>query len=219
MNTALPLPPESTVAAGYFGAWLAQTRAALRGEGGVDVPCGACVGCCISSYPIPLRPEDRRAIDEVPVEFYAHTSSGQILMTPRENGACPMFHSGLCTIYDARPQTCKDYDCRIFAAAGIAAGGPERTVINRRVTEWRFTYAHESERELHDAVRASAAFIRDKASAFSGSVPTAPTGIAVLAIKTYKVFLRANLAAHSDADIAREIVAASRAFDDGRDPL
>jgi Fe-S-cluster containining protein len=204
-----------TVDAGAFGAWLAQTRAALRGEGGVEVPCGACVGCCISSYPIPLRPTDKRAIDEVPIEYYAHTPSGQIMMIPREGGTCPMFNSGLCTIYDARPQTCRDYDCRVFAAAGIAAGGPERTVINRRVEEWRFSYEGAAERELHDAIRRAAAFIRDKGPSFPGRVPTAPTGIAVLAIKTYEVFLRPDIAALSDADIAQAIVEANRNFDAG----
>lgn len=215
MKNDTPHAHQPTVDAGSFGAWLAHTRAALRGEGGVDVPCGACVGCCISSYPIPLRPTDTRAIDAVPAELSAYTPNGQLMMIAREDGTCPMFRSGLCTIYDARPQTCRDYDCRVFAAAGIAAGGPERTVINRRVNEWRFSYANEDERRQHAAVRAAAAFIRDKAEVFPARVPNTPTGIAVLAIKTYPVFLRPDLGAQSDAQIADAILATCRAFDAG----
>ena len=57
------------VDAGSFGEWLAAMRAVLRGERDADVPCGDCIGCCVSSYPIPLRPEDVRARAEVPEQF------------------------------------------------------------------------------------------------------------------------------------------------------
>ena len=52
-----------------------------------------------------------------------------------------MLSCGNCTIYAQRPQTCLDYDCRVFAAAGIDAGGADKAVINRRVHEWRFRFA------------------------------------------------------------------------------
>lgn len=125
-----------------------------------------------------------------------------------------MLNDSRCTIYGARPQTCRDYDCRIFAAAGIDAGGPEKFVINQRVREWQFSYPHENDRRAHEAVLAAATFIREKKSSFPGErAPTAPTGIAVLAIKVYEIFLDPELPTKSDSEIAWSIVKASGRFD------
>jgi hypothetical protein len=125
-----------------------------------------------------------------------------------------MLQAGKCAIYRDRPQTCLDYDCRIFAAAGIDAGGADKAVINRRVRQWRFSYPSEADRLAHEAVLAAASFIQKKRESFAaGRVPTAPTGIAVLAIKAHAVFLAANLEARSDVDLAAAIMNASREFD------
>ncbi len=202
----------SSIAAGEFGAWLEQMRASLRGERGTDVPCGDCMGCCISGYPIVIRDEDRNAVASIPLQHIARAANGRTLMLALPDGTCPMLSNRKCSIYAARPQTCRDYDCRIFAAAGIEAGGEERAVINRRVRAWRFEYASESDVRAHEAVRSAARFIRDKASSFPGRVPTAPTGIAVLAIKSYPVFLTQHEAVR-DKDIARATMEASGAFD------
>jgi uncharacterized protein len=132
-------------------------------------------------------------------------------MAPRPDGTCQMLTAGKCTIYENRPQTCLDYDCRVFAAAGIEAGKP---VIDRRVREWQFSYPTGADRKAHDAVLAAAAFIREKRTNFPANrAPVAPTGIAVLAIKTYTVFLEQNLERRSDAEVATAIVDAGRAFD------
>lgn len=123
-----------------------------------------------------------------------------------------MLAAGKCTVYDVRPQTCLDYDCRIFAAAGIEAG-EGKTVINRRVRGWRFSYASDADKRAHEAVRSAAVFIRERSSSFAGRVPTAPMGIAVLAIKAYAIFLDPDVASKNDRDLAKAIGAASRAFD------
>jgi hypothetical protein len=133
-----------------------------------------------------------------------------------------------CAIYAKRPQTCRSYDCRIFAAAGIPAGGHDKAGINARVERWRFAYPSERDREEHAAVRAAAAFIRDKAGSFPGGrVPGDPSQLGVLALKAYAVFLTDGATASagerrgpkersdSDSDIAAAIVAACRDFDAG----
>jgi uncharacterized protein len=131
-----------------------------------------------------------------------------------EDGKCPMLNAGQCSIYADRPQTCRDYDCRIFAAAGIDAGGPDKHVINRRVHEWRFEYASAADKLAHEAIRRTAQFVQQRKSSFPGGrAPTAPTGIAVLAIKSYGVFLDENVHAKSDTEVALAIIAASGAFD------
>lgn len=140
---------------------------------------------------------------------------GHTMMGYLPDGTCPMLKAGNCSIYLQRPQTCRDYDCRIFAAAGIEAGAG-KNVINQRVREWRFSYPSEQDRRQHSAVLAAASFIRKKRSSFPGErAPTAPTGIAVLAIKVYSVFLDADVQAKSDAEIATAIIDASRKFDAG----
>jgi len=134
-------------------------------------------------------------------------------MAPRPDGVCQMLDAGKCTIYADRPQTCLDYDCRIFTAAGLEAG---KTVIDRRVRQWRFTYPTRADREAHDAVLAAASFIRSKRGSFPANrAPTAPTGIAVLAIKVYDMFLDPGAVSRSDTEIATAIVEASRTFDAG----
>ncbi|MFA6001077.1 MAG: hypothetical protein WC828_03075 [Thermoleophilia bacterium] len=42
------------------------------------------------------------------------------------DGCCPMLIDGGCSIYEHRPLTCRIYDSRVFAAAGIVAGGDDR---------------------------------------------------------------------------------------------
>jgi Fe-S-cluster containining protein len=210
------------VAAGPFGPWLTRFRASLRGTGGNDVPCGECTGCCISGYSVQLRPEDTRALARIPANLLVTAPGfgrGQLTLSPLPNGSCPMLSSGQCTIYHDRPQTCLDYDCRIFAAAGIEAGGADKAVINRRVREWRFTYESQADRSAHEAVLSAASFIQTKHASFPTSrAPTAPTGIAVLAIKAHTVFLQPGGGARTDAETAMAILDTSRDFDAGLAP-
>jgi uncharacterized protein len=215
MDIALTNEIDTSVAAGPFGSWLEQMRAVLRGEADADVPCGDCVGCCVSSYPVPVRPEDRSALAAIPVQHLANTLHGQTMMVARADGTCPMLDGGKCSIYTHRPQTCRDYDCRIFAAAGISAGGEDRSVINRRVDEWQFSYTSPAERAAHEAVQCAARFIKEHPSSFPSRVPTVPTGIAVLAIKVYEVFMDSQIGSKQNEELARLILEASRAFDLG----
>ncbi len=206
-----------SVAAGPFGAWLARARAALRGEAGNDVPCGDCVGCCTSSYYIPLRPRDVAVLEQVPAAFLARSQNrpeSHWLMGYRPDGHCPMFAGQGCSVYAMRPQTCRDYDCRVFAAAGIDAGNSDKETINRRVRAWVFTYTNDAEREAHAAVRQAALFIHANRDLFPGGfVPATAMGVAVLAIKVYSVFLTVSSEIEPSARIARAIIDASDAFD------
>lgn len=212
MQTSAHNEPE-VLDAGEFGAWLLQAEAMLRGAAQSDVPCGNCDGCCVSSYPVPVRSHEHGALAVIPAEHLITTTHGRTMIAPLANGRCPMLVGTRCSIYADRPLTCRDYDCRIFAAAGIAAGNDERSVINRRVRKWRFRYDSTLARATHAAVREAANFIMNKPHAFPGRPPTIPTGIAVLAIKVHRVFLSTELSSLADEDIAREIIAESRRFD------
>ena len=200
--------------AGPFGAWLAAARASLRGEGpGLDVPCGECVGCCTSSMFVHVEPGETDSLAVIPARLLVRAPGrprGHKLLGFAEDGACPMF-KGACSIYEHRPRTCRHYDCRMFAAAGIDAGD-DKPVINQRVRDWVFSYESADARRAHEAVCAAAAFIRDERASFpGGAVPSAPADVAALAIKVYPLFLEER--SKTLSEIAAAVVEASRQFD------
>lgn len=180
----------------------------------MQVACGECVGCCTSSYFIQVRAQEKTALSRIdPMHLFASPDDPRNqLMRHDEQGHCPMFKQGRCSIYEDRPDTCRTYDCRVFAAAGINAG-KDKPVINERIASWRFEYGGEMDRAEHRAVSAAAAFIRQHPIDFPGGrVPSRPSEVAVIAIKAYRVFLRAQVC---DADTAAAIVAACKEFDAG----
>jgi uncharacterized protein len=180
------------------------------------VPCGDCTGCCTSAYSIEVRPTDAAALEQIPAKSLFRSlgsAAGNWTVRPNTDGTCPMLSCGKCRIYGQRPQTCLDYDCRVFAAAGIDAGGEDKAVINRRVHEWRFRFVTDDDRRTHAAIRAAAAFIRDAHEHFpAGAAPRNPLGIAALALRVYPVFLSPGPPDH-EADTVRAIIAAIAVFD------
>ena len=203
-----PLP------AGDFSDWLRAMRAALAGGPGMQVACGDCVGCCTSSYYIKVRAHETDARRLIPREQLspAPGEPGTLLMGYDSRGHCPMFGDGGCSIYAHRPETCRTYDCRIFSAAGMLAGDG-RPAINERIGRWRFEYPQEADREEHRAVQAAAAFLRQHPVRFpNGRIPSRPADVAVLAVKAYRVFLRAK---PTDDEAVAGIIAACREFDSG----
>ncbi len=210
------------LAAGDFSSWLRQTRIALLSDNGMDVACGDCIGCCSSSYFIHIKPQETRPLSLIRKELLFPAPgmpNGHVLMGYDKNGLCPMMSSGRCTIYTHRPQTCRNYDCRVFSAAGIAAGGDGKAVINQRVARWKFSYPTVQDQNEHLAVQSAAKFIRTHANCFPGGrVPDNPSQLAILALKVYAVFLTPQGVVHHPTEgmaaaTAMAIVAASKAFD------
>jgi hypothetical protein len=88
-------------------------------------PCAGCGICC--HLVVELAP----GIDHVPEEFVVE-HDGVRCMDQRGNGACVALDPAtrLCTIYDHRPKTCRDFQrgeplCRSVVAKALAArGGP-----------------------------------------------------------------------------------------------
>lgn len=133
----------------------------------------------------------------------------------REDGTCPMLEEGRCTIYADRPRTCRDYDCRIYCAAGLVPDG-RRPVIQQRVGEWRFEYEDEEARASAAAVHAAAQFVRDHAASFPAEMRAhSATAAAVLAVKVYPLFLREPNAG-SVAERVAAVVESARRFDAGQ---
>ncbi len=210
--------------AGDFSSWLRSFRNALLRESGMDVPCGDCIGCCSSHQFIHVRPDESRTLARIPKNLLAAAPGlpkGTMLMGYDRKGFCPMMKKGTCSIYEHRPLTCRIYDCRAFAAAGLVPGGENKTRIIEQVRCWKFGYPSVHDREEHEAVQAAAKFIRDHAPCFPGGrVPDDPGQLAILAIKAYTVFFSNDRGpggavghAPTTADRAAAIVEACRQFD------
>ena len=210
--TTEQLPPVA------FGEWLAQMLAVLRGERDADVPCGECVGCCVSSYPIPLRPTDAAALASVPsrhLHFPSMPGNGLALMGFREDGTCPMLCAGKCSIYSNRPQTCRDYDCRIYAAADLMPDG-DRPVIAGRVRAWTFTLTSAQEQAALTAIRSAAQYIQQHRDLFPSAMRAgSATAAAVLALKVHPVFMACMNDTGLPAVTVREVIEAAQAFERG----
>jgi len=182
--------------AGRFSSWLRRTRSAQGKENGADVPCGECTACCRSSYFIHIRPEETQTLTRIPRELLFAAPGlpeGNVLLGYDENGHCPMLIDNQCSIYEHRPLTCRNYDCRIFPAAGLTAGDDDKALINQQIQRWQFSFPTKLDHNQHAAVQAAAMFLREHAECFpAGVVPRNSTQLAILAIKVYDVFLKYN---------------------------
>ncbi len=207
------------VDAGDFDAWLQGILLSFKTGEAVDVPCGECRGCCSAGRFVHLIPSDQSAHSVIPKQFLQRApgmQKGNAVMGYLAGGHCPMLKDGNCSIYSGRPSTCRTFDCRVLAAAGLQVGGRWSERINERVRAWRFAFSSEGSQQRLNAIRSAANFIGQHPEAFPGGrAPSEPTTIAVLAIKVHTVFLT-SIGHATPTDIANAIVAASRSFEEGR---
>lgn len=174
------------------------------------MPCGACTGCCRSSMFIHVRPSETKTIQRIPraVLFDAPgLPKGHLLMGYDEQGRCPMLIDDRCSIYEDRPQTCRDFDCRIYAATALSDDHETQAVIAQRVREWVFHYESEEERQEHATLQAAAAFLEKNRGLFPpGTLPNQPGPLAIVAIRIYRLF--AGIAQKTSAEIVHAIATA-----------
>jgi uncharacterized protein len=166
---------EHDIPAGSFSSWLNCVRMAQITEEGVNVPCGECKACCTSSYFIHIRPDETQTLARIPKELLfaaPRLPKGNVLMGYDENGHCPMFKDNRCSIYDHRPLTCRNYDCRIFSATGLTAGDGKEDIF-KQARRWRFDFPSKEDHQQFSAVQAAAMFLQDHAGCFpSDFVPS-----------------------------------------------
>lgn len=208
------------VDAGVFSVWLDGIRQALLKDQGMEVPCGVCQACCRSSYFIHIRPEEKetlRRIDKKLLFPAPGLPKGNRLLGYFENGQCPLLVDERCSIYMHRSKTCQAFDCRIFAAAGIDAGDDKKTLVNRQVRRWKFSYPEQKDLDQHAAVKKAVRFITERSECFpEGKVPHDPSQLAILAIKVYNLFLNDAPPTgpnYSENEKARAVVEANEAFE------
>jgi len=185
------------VPAGPFSEWLRATHRARKLEViGAEVPCGSCIGCCRASLFIHIRPDETATLARIPKRLLFPAPGlpkGNVLLGHDEQGRCPMLVNERCSIYEDRPQTCRDYDCRVFAASGIDVDQTAAGEIAERVRAWKFSHPTDIDSREHAAVRAAGKFLTEHAAAFlDGALPPNPVQLALLAVRAYELFVRLN---------------------------
>jgi len=210
---------EDGIPAGDFLAWLEEARGSLLDGREVDVPCGDCDGCCRGSYFIHVGRDETAPRSVIPAELLvpAPGSTDSVLGYDGQ-GRCPMLKDGACSIYESRPMTCRRYDCRVLAAAGILPETPERAVIAERVRRWRFQCPSAEDARALEAVRAAGAYLTRADSPLpDGFVPAHATQVAVLAIRVFDVFLDPDWKTRGEIELAAAVVEAAMRFDEEPD--
>ena len=181
------------IKAGHLANWLASFLESQRSGSDAMVPCGECTACCTSSYFIHIKPSDQKTMERLPKEilFPAPGSpDGHYLLGYTEKGHCPMFQEGKCSIYECRPLTCRQYDCRIFPATDLSLEHEGKPAISTQIQRWEFDMSTEQDKEVFNALRLAAAFLEAYAHLFPKSfVPARITQRAVMAIRIHDLFI------------------------------
>jgi uncharacterized protein len=181
---------EPRIGAGGFATWVVGVQAAMRGERDSEVPCGGCTACCTSSQFVHIEPDELETLAHIPAELLfpaPRAPRGHVLLGYDEHGHCPMLIEGGCSIYEHRPRTCRTYDCRIFAATGVAVAD-DQPAIAARVRRWDFTFPEGDDRSRHDAVRRATAYLREHRVDLGDDAPVHPTRLAVAATQVHDLF-------------------------------
>jgi len=185
--------PETTTAAGPFAAWRAGVLGALSSGGDVDVPCGSCTACCRASYFIHVEPDEVETLRRIPkaLQFPAPgRPRGHVVLGYDERGHCPMLVDDRCSIYEHRPRTCRQYDCRVFAATGVDATDDGKVEVAARAARWKFDHPTERDQREHDASGAAAVFLRAHREVVPPEVaPRTSADLAVLALRAAVAFV------------------------------
>jgi len=145
--------------AGDFETWLQSLLYSFTSGHGTCVPCCDCRACCSSGYFIPVHAEETRTISVIPEAALfnapSHPDGDILLIGLTKSWKCSMLKSKQCSIYKLRPQACRDYDCRLFAAAEIGSGIRD---IDQTVKKWRFHYKNSDALTTHLAIKTAASF-------------------------------------------------------------
>src|SRR6188472_2922602 len=152
-----------TLPAGDVGAWVVQMQEAIRDAGESTVPCNGCTACCRSSQFVHIGPDETDTLAHIPRELLfpaPRLPRGHVVLGYDERGHCPMLVDDRCSIYAHRPNACRTYDCRVFAAAGIGMDDDDRPVA-QQARRARFSTPPSDERSRLGAVLAAARFCEE----------------------------------------------------------
>lgn len=177
---------------GRFSLWLNQFVSSLEGKNDANVPCNKCVACCTSSYFIHIKPTDKESLRHIPKPLLFPAPGlpkGNFLLGYNEKGHCPLFQNEKCSIYDYRPETCRQYDCRVYPATGLSLENEEKPLISFQAQRWHFETSSAIDLDAFEAVQMAAEFIVKYAGYFpNGFIPNSTPQKAIMAIRIHELF-------------------------------
>lgn len=180
------------ISAGNFNTWIHNFIESRKTSKGMTVSCGDCRACCTSSYFIHIETDETKTLSLIPKELLFSAPGlpkGHVLMGYNEQGHCPMFKDNKCSIYEFRPQTCRNFDCRIFAATGLYES-QDKPLLVKRIKTWQFEFPNDIDKEKYKAIKNAVHFLQEYTEAFpKGFVPLNPSPLALLAIRIHDLFL------------------------------
>jgi Fe-S-cluster containining protein len=88
-----------------------QAVAIDRPEEESSVPCGDCHECCIKLSPI-LTPDEFITAKYVYTLMTSPDPGTPVISIPRNEKGCYYLNDNKCTVYNDRPKSCKQFDCR-----------------------------------------------------------------------------------------------------------
>jgi Fe-S-cluster containining protein len=148
---------------------------------------------CTSAYFIHLKPTDKNSIKHIPKELIFPAPGlpkGNYLLGYDEAGHCPMFKKGRCSIYEYRPETCRQYDCRIYPATGIFPDD-KKSQIYKKAKDWKFDMSSSNDIRAFEAVQKASKFITKYRKLFPKNFfPRNAPQQAVLAIRIHLEFFK-----------------------------
>lgn len=164
----------------------------MAGEQDADVACGECTACCRSAQFVHIAPDEIDTLEHIEPDLLfpaPRMPDGHVLLGYDEAGRCPMLDESGCSIYEHRPRTCRTYDCRIFAAAGIDADD-DKPLITERARQWRFDLATDRDRSAYTAVHAAATSLMKHEDTLPDDIaPRNHTQLALLAVEIHGAFV------------------------------
>jgi uncharacterized protein len=128
------MPPQEI----NFTSWRDALRRSLEDGKSTGVPCDGCTACCRSHQFVLIEADEDETLKRIDARLLADAPGrppGWKVLGFDRDGRCPMLGDSGCTIYEDRPRTCRVYDCRIFAAAGVV---PDQPLVADRLQAWAF---------------------------------------------------------------------------------
>jgi hypothetical protein len=127
-----------------------------------------------------------------------------------------------CSIYEHRPRTCRDFDCRTLAATTLVLDHAQQAIAEQ-AQRWRFEYPRDEDDRQHVAVRATAAFLLERGpELLPGLLPSHPLQLAMLAVCVYDVLYALGDGSQQtrppDDELARAILTAMARGEDDETP-
>lgn len=161
---------------GSVTSWLRRYRKAMLSGAGTNVPCGECTACCRSNEYIVLQADEVERFDGVVIN-----PDGEPSIQTLPDGRCPYLDEEKgCTIYDERPQNCRNFDCRTMLFCRTLPG--DRPLIAEAIRQWEPAY-----RTVEDHVTGIA--LRLAATALYDEGKSADIAAALAALGEYERFL------------------------------